>query len=282
MRAGTAADAQDSASPADGTPSWWAASAVWRGDRRLFARIAIAAEEQLALRGLAHECAITFHVRGDTEGFASVAAFQQNVTTQALREFRDASIWVGGGALSIDVVFRRRRHNVRVLRRNRPASRGVSVTVTTTTTRWNSAAQEIRDVFVLILDRGTRMILQWHSTERGHSPDDSLTYGLAKAGQWRASAYNNIVYAAATGSAIGLADRLHANILYAFIVLNVLRVLMSFFTISGTAFVDVLWQTIEISELSSVVRTLRAVAGFVFLSVAGGVIAAALSKALGL
>jgi hypothetical protein len=129
----------------------WAATSSWRGDLKLFARIAQKAVEEVAALGEPHPCSIEFEVRDDLERYDSIEGMLELVPAGTLRSFAASCIRVGGAGLLVEVRFRRKRSP------GEPRfseSFGVSVEVSSDGPHGREPLEGVRDALIRVIARG--------------------------------------------------------------------------------------------------------------------------------
>ena len=86
----------------------WAATGSWRGDLKLFARIAEKAAGEISDCHQPAGMQIEFAVRDDLESYDSVEELLERVPPSTTRGFRSTRIRVGGPGLLAEVFFGRK------------------------------------------------------------------------------------------------------------------------------------------------------------------------------
>lgn len=92
-----------------GASEAWAATGSWRGDLKLFARIAAKAVNEIEAAKQPGECRIEFAVRHDLDAYGSVEELLERVPYSTTRNFLAARIVVGAAPLLVEVEFGRKR-----------------------------------------------------------------------------------------------------------------------------------------------------------------------------
>ncbi|HVD85937.1 MAG TPA: hypothetical protein VNB59_00865 [Solirubrobacterales bacterium] len=128
----------------------WAATSSWRGDLKLFGRIAEKAIDLVEGADCPAPCRIEFSIRDDVERYDSVPKMSRKVPGSTIRSFAAARIRVGSAALWIDVCFGRKRHPPVDL----ACPRGVSVEVSSDGTIDEDSLESIREALLTVVARG--------------------------------------------------------------------------------------------------------------------------------
>lgn len=129
----------------------WAVSSAWRGDLRLFGRIAQKAIEEVTAFSRPAPCEIEFAVRNDCERYASVEDLLEFVPGSTLRSFNSARIRVGTRDLLVEVRFgRKRAHREAAFH----CPFGVSVQVHSNGDVPVASLRQIRDAVAKVVARG--------------------------------------------------------------------------------------------------------------------------------
>jgi len=129
----------------------WAVTSSWRGDIKLFARIADKATQMVGETGQPTPCRIEFAVRNDLERYHSVDELLERSPASTLRSFNSARIQVGDAALRVEVTFGRKASH------SNPAfeaSPGVSVEVSSDGTVDQEVIERVRTEVSVVVARG--------------------------------------------------------------------------------------------------------------------------------
>lgn len=128
----------------------WAVTSSWRGDLKLFARIADKATQMVGETGKPTPCRIEFAVRNDLERYHSVDELLERSPASTLRSFNSARIQVGDVALRVEVTFGRKADSNLAFE----ASPGVSVEVSSDGTVDQEVIERVRTEVSVVVARG--------------------------------------------------------------------------------------------------------------------------------
>lgn len=128
----------------------WAATGSWRGDLKLFARIAEKAADEIAERRQPNGRRIEFAVRDDLEVYDSVEELLERVPASTTRGFRSARIQVGGAGLLVEVLFGRKEPESAVL----SCDYGVAIKVSSNGAVDAETVRDVRGAVAKVVARG--------------------------------------------------------------------------------------------------------------------------------
>lgn len=129
----------------------WAVTSSWRGDLKLFARIAEKASQAVGEAGQPKNCQVQFAVRHDLETYHSVEDLLERAPASTLRSFNSARIQVGEPGLRVEVRFgRKKAHSEAEL----DFQKGVSVQVSSDGAVTAETVARVRDAISVVVARG--------------------------------------------------------------------------------------------------------------------------------
>jgi len=156
----------------------WAATGSWRGDLKLFARIAEKAADGIAAKGQSAETQIEFAVREDHETYDSVEDLLKRVPANTTRGFRSARISVGGPGLRADVRFGRKKPEDAAP----SCQKGVAVEISSDGAVNDGAVAEVRSAVAKVVARGG---FEWVRPPTEGPTEEHGSLAETQAGRWR-------------------------------------------------------------------------------------------------
>ncbi|HEX6665773.1 MAG TPA: hypothetical protein VF081_04190 [Solirubrobacterales bacterium] len=178
----------------------WAATSTWRGDLKLFARIAEKAVEEVTQEGQPANCKIEFAIRDDSETYDSVSKLLEWVPASTVRSFSSARIIVGGAGLEVAICFGRKKPHDRAAF---ACDLGVAIRVSSDGAVDEETIARIRTGMAKLIARGG---FPWgaHPSEGPTDENPDLDAALSK--RWRErQGWSQAIFLAVALAVIGLA-----------------------------------------------------------------------------